>query len=184
MYYQWGRKDPFPSSILPLYDIDNNIISLNVSNIGQTGSLISNPETLVSGDATNLNKIINWNMDTMSKSHTIKTIYDPCPPDYCVPPANLLSYFANGTSSTWLKQEYHNGVSLNTENGDIFLPAAGHIKEDSKTSSDFGSHGFYWSSGYPDNNKIPSIDLTTDGCHYTNSNMQEAKSVRPILEDD
>lgn len=183
-YYQWGRKDPFPSSLLPIYDIKNNIISLKINDIDQIGNTISNPDELVSGDATNINKLINWNMNTMSKSQTIKTIYDPCPPDYCVPPANLLSYFANGISPVWIKQEYHNGISLNTSNGNIFLPAAGRIKDGSETASDCGSHGFYWSSGYPNNKMIPSLDLTTDGCHFSSSYMQEAKSVRPILEDE
>lgn len=108
LYYQWGRKDPFPAlsehnyetmTNRTVYDIDNNVAELTFAYVDNTDNLqnsIKNPTTFYCnqrdavGDwyTTNLSTHNNnlWGCDTHEK-----TIYDPCPAGYKVPENDYLT---------------------------------------------------------------------------------------------
>ena len=80
---------------------------------------------------------------------TKKTIYDPCPPGFCVPTGNLWYYFGNGSSRTMSTFDNTNkGATWNTGiTGDaLWLPAAGYRNYSSGSLSYVGSSGYYWSA--------------------------------------
>ena len=123
-YYQWGRKDPFiPASS---YNSAYNHTVYNISNSSVTGLRYQASTTATIAD--NIKNPINhyynsktygpvtttyYNMwDAQNTATDIvtlatkKTIYDPCPPGFCVPASNLCSYFgrengSNRTMTTW-----------------------------------------------------------------------------------
>ncbi len=114
MYYQFGRKDPFSFKVV--YDITGKTRKFNGStpsidnpqwNISKTqatyAEAVNNPKTYYAPstiwlkDATSLN--VNWfspTGDPMKPNHSRfgKTLFDPCPPGWCVPSIDVF-YFGN-----------------------------------------------------------------------------------------
>jgi len=108
-FYQWGRKDPFPSARYSVYDINGNAVTISSSNITGFRELIRQPLVASTGNSsssyygilgykysyrtreTNL-----WNAAYTTSSpgkaddqgQAIKTIYDPCPPGYMLAAGN------------------------------------------------------------------------------------------------
>ena len=85
---------------------------------------------------------------------TKKTIYDPCPPGYCIPTGNLWNFFGkNGSRSmtTWDSTNkgatWSNSVVANSITGDdLYFPASGYRDSGSGGISNVGSRGYYWSA--------------------------------------
>ena len=116
-YYQRGRKDPFPianSSIQKVYDIDGN--EIEVFNGAETMIVEMEQATIAEGvkypyklfqpDYTSQwcydskagnfdNGWLNYNVD----SYTEKSIFDPCPPGWMLPPRE--AYGANGSINAY-----------------------------------------------------------------------------------
>lgn len=110
-FYQWGRKDPLPTSGESVYADLSQVTS--TSTIGTT---IQHPATLYYGSSSNApsgtsrydnlwSTAVNYTTDTFLKFDTdgtkpggrkdspvVKTIYDPCPPGYSMP--NLFAFTA------------------------------------------------------------------------------------------
>lgn len=102
LYYQWGRKDPFPGlsshdyeteSNRTVYDIENNVTELSFEYVDNTDNLqnaVANPMTFYCNQNYSLGDWYTTNLSTHNNdlwgcdSHT-KTIYDPCPAGYKVP---------------------------------------------------------------------------------------------------
>lgn len=148
LYYQFGRKDPFPpaknrerklannSEIVDVFDKNGNKIDIATlrSNYQKTAlpgltiaqnitNTIANPMTfIIQNDADNSENWIygatvgsnNWkssnklwggdlnnenNSLRLDTKFTGKTIYDPCPPGWCVPPQDTWTNFVTLTSS-------------------------------------------------------------------------------------
>lgn len=139
MYYQWGRKDPFPA------DKANCVFNTNVTIKGtsavSSGSLaysIANPtvifyenarRTWISSDeAPNAQSY--WNKET---EMYLKTNYDPCPPGYCVPITNGRAWSAYNTANqapTFTSENIAFGTyGLTYTLGDVstYYPAAGYL---------------------------------------------------------
>lgn len=159
-YYQWGRKD----AMMPAtgaYDIDGNAIASYSSSAGTyltSGTIadnIKNPDKWYnvsskphSGTAYNY-----WDMNQTGTENistaTVKTVYDPCPPGFCVPTGNLYYYMGNTGSSnssygTWdstnkTRTWIYNGASL------VFL-ASGYRNYSNGSLRGVGSSGFCWSA--------------------------------------
>ena len=87
-------------------------------------------------------------------SATKKTIYDPCPPGFCVPTGNLYCYMGNGlsnpTSSTsrsdsnW--DSTNKGKTWTLNGASIYFPAAGYRIRSSGGLGYMGLYGYYWSA--------------------------------------
>ena len=140
--YQWGRPTAFPAlrdlggGLRNVYDIDNNTITSQfvlaqaVSGTGYGGDAISNPFGVLQWED-NPNAWFNvsknrfdatddyvtaramWNSDT-------KTVYDPCPPGFRVPPAKVFYTFSKtgttvqsgaGQLNMWPETQDLNGVT-------------------------------------------------------------------------
>ena len=91
LVYQWGRKDPFAYNY---YSSEwNQQTIVNSAEINQT---IANPTTFYQGN-------YNWlNGDCDSLwTRTTKTIYDPCPVGYTVPPIDAFIGFSKTEASVY-----------------------------------------------------------------------------------
>ncbi len=136
LYYQWGRKDPFPADKTKcvfntgvaikgvsskIADVVNGAVAYAVAN--PTYFLYENDyRTWISNetDAVNAQKL--WN-NTTTKS--AKTKYDPCPQGYCVPPQNAHAWYTYFTSEN--VKFVNSGITYSYDGVTTFYPAAGYL---------------------------------------------------------
>jgi hypothetical protein len=92
LFYQWGRKDPFPATgkagddqVLGKYTVEET-----TSTIGTIVYSISNPQIFIK--KTTMGNWLTVTDDTLWGQDTAKTIYDPCPPGWRVPPSAGYTY--------------------------------------------------------------------------------------------
>ena len=151
-FYQWGRKDAFKGTGSCTDENVYNISNAPVSGISHTddnsmtiGGNIQHPtvhyrNTSTSGvcDTQYYNM---WDAQqtntTIAAAATVKTVYDPCPPGFCVPTIGLYNYISSQTVPEFSKGYTYSGV---------FFPASGCRYSDSGDLGDVGSNGYYWSA--------------------------------------
>ena len=108
MYYQFGRKDPF--SYKYLYKIDGTTRIYPSKGLGaqwdyqtqtnppsvEISESVKNPKKFfnVNGEWANDATDYDWYSPTTPKFKGAKTLFDPCPPGWCVPLCDIMS-FAN-----------------------------------------------------------------------------------------
>lgn len=122
LVYQWGRKDPFvtannnkgDNNEKVVYDINNNQIQNPVSKVAATGKIgdaIANPMTFYTSSGDWLGNVegeieepdkhfwnlwsANSNVTTANDFAVVKTVYDPCPAGFCLPPSNAFTGFTD-----------------------------------------------------------------------------------------
>ena len=202
-YYQWGRKDPFIPAAS--YNSDTSHTIYNISNSSITGISHSSSEvtigkniqtpTVMYKNSTytapintrslkNLWDAQNTSSDDNISTATNKTIYDPCPPNFCVPTGNLFRFICNynsGTMTTW--DSTNNGATwnINVTGKPIWFPAAGYRNGDNSNVVSHGA-GFYWStaaSGNPANSFLCILNSKWLINGYGRSN---AMPIRPVAE--
>ena len=171
-YYEWGRKDPFPPSNglantnKTWYDKDGNAHteSPKTENFSTGATCIMNyilkPDVMhsqYSGDNTYANL---WSADnnvyTANDENVIKTIYDPSPVGFKLPPSNAFTGFTttgeyvstlsqiNGEWDSSLKG--WNFYTDSSKNKTIFFPASGYRSYSNGGASYVGSYGYCWSA--------------------------------------
>ena len=164
-YYQWGRKDPFipanPATLMDqvVYDINGNSITGITYSAGAVGIKTATRRPTYfyynssTGGPLNVTHYNFWDARNSStnnvSSATKKTIYDPCPPGFCVPTGNLFYYLGNGgtrTMSTW--DQTNKGAIWNTNiTGDeLWFPASGYRYFDTAVLTNVRNVGMYWSA--------------------------------------
>ncbi|WP_455430123.1 fimbrillin family protein [Odoribacter splanchnicus] len=174
-YYEWGRKDPFlPSNGLAntnkiWYDKDGNAHTEKpkTENLSTGIACIKNyilkPDVMqsqYSGDNTYANL---WSADnnvyTVNDKNVIKTIYDPSPVGFKLPPSNAFTGFTttgNNTNNTlseingtWSSSslEGWNFYTDSSKNKTIFFPASGYRYHYDGGADDIGGYGYCWSAG-------------------------------------
>ena len=145
-YYQWGRKDPFiPASSYnsttnhTVYNISGSTITGLTYQASTTATIadnIKNPtyhyfnsSTYGSATTTYYNM---WDAQVSTTenvtSATKKTIYDPCPPGFCVPTGNLFYYMSNGSSrsmTTWDSTNKGATWNIGITGDTLWFPATG-----------------------------------------------------------
>ena len=146
-YYQWGRKDAFKGTGSytdeNVYDIDNapvSGISNSKDNNVTIGGNIQQPTVHNYNNSTvgpcNSQFYNMWDAQQTSNdiatAATVKTVYDPCPPGFCVPTSGLYNYI-----NEWSTDYTYSGV---------FFPASGYRIGSSGGLSSVGSYGYYWSA--------------------------------------
>lgn len=162
MYYQWGRKDPFPA------DKSNCVFNTGVSIKGEaaqaSGSLaysIANPtivfyenskRTWISADEAS-NAQSYWNSVA---NLTQKTNYDPCPPGYIMPVQNGYAWGASFIASNIRFDAY--GLTYTNAGVSTYYPAAGYLKGGVLT--DAGVTARYWAANL---SATPSADANMLG---------------------
>ena len=166
-FYQWGRKDAFPPSngsgntdktVYVGTGVDSKGWAYSNTSVG-IGTNIQKPWIHYYDSSTPTYGPVNttyynmWDAQNATTGNittaTKKTIYDPCPPGFCVPTGNLWYYFGNGgsrTNSTW--DSTNKGATWNTGiTGDaLWLPASGYRNGSSGSLNYVGSYGYYWSA--------------------------------------
>ena len=210
-YYQWGRKDPeIPSTGTgntnhAAYDIDgNNNKSITQKTYTSTGSTadygtIANGIQYplyhyynnINGNTGRYGPFQSWEYNlwdaacTAANSnrtnHTVKTIYDPCPPGFCVPSSGFIYYITTTVnSSTW---DGTTNAAGRLWNSTLFFPAAGCRRSSSgATPGGVGSFGYFWSA--TPNSEQYGYYLGFYSSYWNESNVYRATgfSVRPVAE--
>lgn len=158
-YYQWGRKDAFiPSTGIKdntanhtVYDISGNIVtgfSYTIDDNMTIGGNIQNPMKFNRSDDNlgpcNTTYYNMWDAQqesvAIAAAATVKTVYDPCPPGFCVPTIGVYSYIANQDRSEWNTGYTFSGV---------FFPASGYRSYSYNSCGaldNVGTGGYCWSA--------------------------------------
>ncbi|MDE6027506.1 MAG: fimbrillin family protein, partial [Muribaculaceae bacterium] len=97
-YYQWGRKDPIVGFVDHSQTVKRNFgnkkYELKEATSGiRLSEAIKNPQTMYYGadDWVNSRYFNLWNNGTEANK-VVKTVYDPCPPGYSMPPAKMFEF--------------------------------------------------------------------------------------------
>lgn len=136
-FYQFGRKDP----IMPVpkcYDIDGNEISYTLKKEAVSiGTTIQHPEWSYYNESKwgpyNEAMINYWDMGVKQSdagstgapaedrsAATVKTIYDPCPPGFCLPTSNLVRYMSRKGHKS------NNYVIWQQDKVSLYIPISGY----------------------------------------------------------
>lgn len=220
-YYQWGRKDPLSPaqsynnfSARPVYDISNNTVT-PFDNEGLSDVSLSNvvkeriikPTTFVDNNvnAVNLWHVSNMDLDNVSTA-TTKSIYDPCPPGFCLPTQNLWYYIiVNGTPreavSTVSDFSYYcdydhsiRSIYVTIGGNTVYLPCLGMVNSANYNNGEFCRYSEYYSAnlGSPYNAyyaRSIRIDTHVDynppiyEARYNSRTHSTACSIRPVAEE-
>ena len=238
LLYQWGRKDPFPASATltgdettvgaPLYDASGNSVTIEYSSWSNLddntlGYAIAHPACVLSNYA-HFSTSRDWlaesndalwgnphGRDLEDGEHVNlgeKSIYDPCPAGWRVPPADVFRSFTETGQVSWIPDEF-NVVDLNAdgvitaddfsygwtfianESESLFFPAAG--RYDGSYAMLMGSvsglWGSYWSNspgsedyGYTGMGSSPLSFQATMISPMASASRADAYSVRCVRE--
>ncbi|TCO94905.1 hypothetical protein EV202_1041, partial [Bacteroides heparinolyticus] len=175
-YYQWGRKDPFVGVLVQeinktWYDAGGNV---KTNQTPPTSSFLYYNACITSGITRPNTFCTNSNMDyeyanlwsadntvytayTANDNPVVKTIYDPCPAGYKMPPNNVYTGFtttgqyADSSSEFNVQGSWNNGwnfhCGLNFTGDTVFFPASGFRYYNSAVPINVGSHVYYWLAG-------------------------------------
>jgi len=83
LFYQWGRKDPFPANSLQVTPLD--IVKRAVTSVNNLDSAINNPTTFYYQSGSINDWIGNTPNNDLWSSSGNKTYYDPCPTGWRIP---------------------------------------------------------------------------------------------------
>ena len=202
-FYQWGRKDPF----IPSNGSGNTNKTVYIGSGVDTGGFKYEGSTSAT-IGTNIQKpwIHYYNSSTYGPVSTTyynmwdaknsttgnittatkKTIYDPCPPGFCVPTGNLWNYFGNNgsrTMSTW--DSTNKGATWNTGiTGDaLWFPASGFRYYGSGSLSSVGSYGYYCSASPYSGSGGPNLSFGSSYWDWDSSSRASGFPVRPVAEE-
>ncbi|MCD8172063.1 MAG: fimbrillin family protein [Alistipes sp.] len=156
LFYQWGRKDAFPSGD----GTDGNQTYYTPAEPGgTTGNIPTDSYTELPELVQNpLNFATNYNSysgsviqgsdnDSWGGETQTKTVYDPCPPGWKVPPISIGGNNSWGTEGVWGSWT-GNGRIFNGASGTAglshFYPACGLRHASDGQLYDQGMEGFYW----------------------------------------
>ena len=196
-YYQWGRKD----AMMPAtgaYDMSGTAIASYNSSDGtyatsaSISTNIQNPDKWynVSNKPHSASAYNYWDMNQTSTGDiataTVKTVYDPCPPGFCVPTGNLWYYLGNGgsrTMSTW-DLSYRTATWKIGITGDpIMFPASGRRAYSGGSVGNVGSRGYCWSASALNSNDVHDLDFRSSNWYWYYNYRSSGYSVRPVAEE-
>ena len=194
-YYQWGRKDPFiPSNgkantNATVYGLSGTVTGYTYSNTRVSpGTSVSNPQVFYNNSNTwNSESYYNdWDINQNTTGDnvndpTVKTIYDPCPPGYCVPTGGLYKYIVNNYSSYFPWDNKKRTWTKDTPN--ILFPAAGYRGNSSGSLSYVGSFGYYWSATANSGTYGRYLNFNSSSVDWNNYNRSNGFPVRAVLEE-
>lgn len=187
LFYQWGRKDPFPGSA----KVAGTGTTVSASAMSVTASA-SAPTTFVAIDG-------DWNTDTGSEARDLwgdrskkKTVNDPCPPGYMVPRrqdisplfyAKLLDSFGQAPSF----QYNSTGGYFTLGNPSQYFPLAGYISSStlSGSASSQGSYARIWNSHSNSDDSIMygyAQTVSSTSSSYSSTKKAYGASVRCVAE--
>lgn len=163
--YQWGRKEPMVAAGVGSTETKKIYVStangqseyietsFNVQNVGSVGiaTATNNPATFyMNGESWDWDKnhYFNlWNANEYSNkentSHTplVKTVYDPCPAGFMVPPPQASKGFEN--KNNWRLDNVDYGWTVSTDGGSLYFPKTGRRHDYSGEINEI-DNGEYW----------------------------------------
>ena len=193
-FYQFGRKDAFPGTETGL----NGSFVPNGGNNMSIQNGIQHPGTFYN-EGNSWSNIYNrynyWSTDNNDTGYNdnvvIKTVYDPSPVGFRMPPSNAFSGFTtngqnNGpmnTSGAWnYGWDFNN--KLSSPDAVVHFPASGYRNLYTGVSSGAGNFGYYWTA-IPHRTSIYGCDLYFGSsfiCSLYSNYRSLGLSVRPIAE--
>ena len=210
-YYQWGRMTPFPPSTgagnanHSLEGTQTNIMATVYTSegtgegYGTIANGIKYPLRFyynnISGNdgryglyqswEYNLWDAINTQTTYNRTVKTTKTIYDPCPPGFCVPTSGFFTYMDNNSSSLVQDKTTYYGYEWG---GELWFYAGGtRARNNPATPGSVRQWGYYWSATpyskeYANHLRFHFLSKYFKGS-YPNSYRCEGFLVRPVAED-
>ena len=174
LLYQWGRKDPFTNanstaanSATATATVGDLLYKTAARSAGTTMAYaIANPTTFV----TNSNPPYDWiytkndnlwgnpwveNMtvagNTVNSSEGHKSIYDPCPPGYRVPPQDTWTraknWANNANMGAWNTTKLgFLFTEMAADRSSLWFPGTGYRTSTTGALTNVGVNGFYWSA--------------------------------------
>ena len=212
-YYQWGRKDPFiPCNGTTNGNTNKTIYNISGANI--TPASITASSTGIQSEsstsatiATNIQNPIKhyynssnygpcnttyynmWDAQNTATNNvtsaTKKTIYDPCPPGFCVPTGNLYYFMGNAGSrsdSNW--DSTNKGKTWTLNGASIYFPAAGSRHYSSGSLSSVGSYSDCWSATPGSANNGRFLGFGSGYWSWNDYVRALGISVRPVAEEE
>ena len=192
-YYQWGRKDPeIPSNLAPYNIIGGRVFLDFLKTSVAIGTTIQKPLTHyyninnVGPYSTNQYNLWDANNTTTDRinTKTVKTIYDPCPPGFCIPTSDLwykMSGNSGGGSSTGSWENI--GRLWESDSQNVFFPASGLRINGNGSLNYVGSYGYYWSASPNGSNYGLNLNLDSSYWYWNYSIRAYGFPVRAVLEE-
>lgn len=177
MYYQWGRKDPFPwtrdmkassghmSTVYP----DNAVTTEVAQNGVSLETTIANPSVYYWGNA---NKgLQDWSspQDEGYWSSSAKTDYDPCPYGYVVPDLEQIQILAGAISS---EKASYGSVIVADDGTKNYLPWGGWFRRMLHATTPYAHIGQYphlWTSTTGEGKESSNNNEKYNGAYATNT---------------
>lgn len=195
-YYQFGRKDPMPrsndeaESLQTLYHY-HGMVSFSVGTGKNTiPELIRNPMLVASDFVDEDLKYNYWDINQNGfgdvSTPTIKTIYDPCPPDMVVPTGNLYVYMGGESMTSKGESNTDLAISIWNENGKkVSFPGRGLADIENNLAffmELYLAHSATLIDPYT-SNAISAISGSWESIYETFSKRQMPLAVRPVVEE-
>ena len=190
LFYEWGRKDPFPGHGAVGSDGAAALAGTQMTNVNGTLTIAQSIETptLYAWNANDWCDAADQSMKLWDKT---KTIYDPCPVGYMVPTRDGNTHFWGSTELNALDAAdnfVNNGatlfsLSIGTSTAVVF-PYAGYIDNDSGAHYKSGKRTAIWSSYSSTVGKAYARDLRHDSGTFKRTELKNSRaaSVRCVLE--
>ena len=201
-YYQWGRKDPeIPaaayntSSKHTAYDINGSNVSPKFSSTKVTiGTTIQNPLTHYYNSKSNgpysTSQYNLWDAKNTNtgwiKTKTVKTIYDPCPPGFCIPTSDLwykMSGNSGKMSSTGSWDSSNAGRLWTDNNPNVFFPASGCRDFHWGSLDEVSLFGYCWSASPINSDNGRNLWLYSGYWYWQGCHRSYGFPVRAVLEE-
>ncbi len=207
-YFQWGRKDAMMPNVgaydatgthTSTYTSGTTLITATSATIGAT---IQNPQnwyynssnTGPYGTGTNAAKYNYWDMNNTTASNniitaTVKTVYDPCPPGFCVPTSNLYYYINQNYSAyfPWTATNASTGTQAKRtwtkDTPNLIFLASGYRYNSTGSVGNVGSYGYCWSASPYSGGYGYYLYFNSSSASVSNSNRAYGCSVRAVAEE-
>ncbi|WP_129588760.1 fimbrillin family protein [Prevotella heparinolytica] len=172
-YFQWGRKDPFVGGILDGSTVKNKAWydasgTTHTNQLPPTSSFafenacitscITNPNAFCTNSYMDQKYANLWNADnTANDNEVVKTIYDPSPVGYKLPPSNTFTGFTSTGQSSSIESVFNVSGAWNngwnfycnpSKTETVFFPASGYRDSDSAVPHSVGNYGACWLAPY------------------------------------
>ena len=177
-YYQFGRKDPFVGALenpdgssnsinKTWYDADGNV---KTNQLPPVQSFSTGTACIKSGITAPNTFNTRWEMDntyanlwsadnnttSANDNPVVKTIYDPCPAGYKMPPSNVFTGFTTTGQYTTTSSQFNVQGPWNkgwnfycdpSKTQTVFFPASGFRSNSSAVPYHMGYTAYYWTAG-------------------------------------
>ena len=167
LFYQWGRKDPFPGQASNSGNGPITVAGVQMTRQPTpitTAQSIANP-TLYSY-ALNGNEGFNWNeaeiFDAWGEG-VEKAIYDPCPPGYRIPQGDGAAWSKSGA---WVFDLAHGWFKI----GPVVFPFCGYMDDNGGSYSKMMERSVVWNAKHE--------SLTNGKCMYIKGAAYDGSSTR------